>query len=140
MILSSSYLLPSPTIRIPEYHRFGHARRVRYLSECSFGEPSGFLATSIRLYRTKVKACRLFQGISAPRPPTLGFTTRTVMNATIVPPPPPPPPKSPSPLATGEVEKEVFKSIANNPLSMRFEIDIVKVSRNVLFCDCDLWI
>jgi hypothetical protein len=36
-----SYLIPSFTLRYlryvsPEYHRFGHARRVRYLSEFSF--------------------------------------------------------------------------------------------------------
>jgi len=47
-------------------------------------------------------------------------------------PPSPPataPPRSPSPLPTGEVDRDVFESIGNNTLSVRFEINIVKVSR-----------
>ncbi|KAJ3510856.1 hypothetical protein NLJ89_g4446 [Agrocybe chaxingu] len=36
-------------------------------------------------------------------------------------------PRSPSPLPTGEVDKEVFESMGNNSLSVRFEINIVKV-------------
>ena len=35
--------------------------------------------------------------------------------------------KSPSPLPSGQVDKEVFESIAKNQLSVRFEITIVKV-------------
>lgn len=37
------------------------------------------------------------------------------------------PPRSPSPLPSGEVGKEVFDTIAKNSLSVRFEINIVKV-------------
>lgn len=37
------------------------------------------------------------------------------------------PPRSPSPLPSGEVGREVFESIAKNQLSVRFEINIVKV-------------
>jgi len=42
------------------------------------------------------------------------------------------PPRSPSPLPTGEVDKEMFESMGNNSLSVRFEINIVKV----LFVPC----
>jgi len=35
--------------------------------------------------------------------------------------------KTPSPLPSGQVDKEVFESIAKNQLSVRFEITIVKV-------------
>ena len=37
-------------------------------------------------------------------------------------------PRSPSPLPTGEVNQDVFESMGNNTLSVRFEINIVKVS------------
>jgi hypothetical protein len=37
------------------------------------------------------------------------------------------PGRSPSPLPTGQVDKEVFESMGNNSLSVRFEINIVKV-------------
>lgn len=37
------------------------------------------------------------------------------------------PPRSPSPLPSGEVGREVFENIAKNSLSVRFEINIVKV-------------
>jgi hypothetical protein len=36
-------------------------------------------------------------------------------------------PRSPSPLPTGEVDRDVFESMGNNSLSVRFEINIVKV-------------
>ncbi|ESK83957.1 camk camkl kin1 protein kinase [Moniliophthora roreri MCA 2997] len=36
-------------------------------------------------------------------------------------------PRSPSPMPTGEVDKDVFESIGTNSLSVRFEISIVKV-------------
>lgn len=36
-------------------------------------------------------------------------------------------PRSPSPMPTGEVDREVFESMGNNTLSVRFEINIVKV-------------
>lgn len=39
------------------------------------------------------------------------------------------PPRSPSPLPSGEVGKEVFDTIAKNSLSVRFEINIVKVQQ-----------
>ncbi|KAE9394058.1 Pkinase-domain-containing protein [Gymnopus androsaceus JB14] len=35
--------------------------------------------------------------------------------------------RSPSPMPTGEVDREVFESMGNNSLSVRFEINIVKV-------------
>ncbi|KAG6852270.1 hypothetical protein C0991_001412, partial [Blastosporella zonata] len=35
-------------------------------------------------------------------------------------------PRTPSPLPTGEVDKEVFETMGNNTLSVRFEINIVK--------------
>lgn len=35
--------------------------------------------------------------------------------------------RSPSPLPTGEVDRDVFESMGNNSLSVRFEINIVKV-------------
>ena len=35
---------------------------------------------------------------------------------------------SPSPMPTGEVDRDVFESMGNNSLSVRFEINIVKVS------------
>ncbi|KAJ7025162.1 hypothetical protein C8F04DRAFT_968128 [Mycena alexandri] len=38
-----------------------------------------------------------------------------------------PGPMSPGPLPTGEVDREVFESMGNNTLSVRFEINIVKV-------------
>ncbi|KAJ7187036.1 hypothetical protein C8R46DRAFT_1172012 [Mycena filopes] len=38
-----------------------------------------------------------------------------------------PGPMSPSPLPTGEVDREVFETMGNNTLSVRFEINIVKV-------------
>ncbi|KAJ7092768.1 hypothetical protein C8R44DRAFT_891193 [Mycena epipterygia] len=41
--------------------------------------------------------------------------------------PVPPSPNSVTPLPTGEVDREVFESMGNNTLSVRFEIDIVKV-------------
>jgi hypothetical protein len=37
------------------------------------------------------------------------------------------PPRSPSPLPSGEVGRDVFDSIAKNQLSVRFEINVVKV-------------
>jgi hypothetical protein len=37
------------------------------------------------------------------------------------------PPRSPSPLPTGEVDKELFESMGSSSLSVRFEINIVKV-------------
>lgn len=40
---------------------------------------------------------------------------------------------SPTPLPTGEVDREVFESMGNNTLSVRFEINIVKV-RPLPFC------
>ncbi|KAJ7773666.1 hypothetical protein DFH07DRAFT_990228 [Mycena maculata] len=40
---------------------------------------------------------------------------------------PVPPSPSPTPLPTGEVDREVFESMGNNTLSVRFEINIVKV-------------
>ncbi|KAF8881586.1 hypothetical protein BD779DRAFT_1445410 [Infundibulicybe gibba] len=40
---------------------------------------------------------------------------------------PSPLPRSPSPLPTGEVDRDVFESMGNNSLSVRFEINIVKV-------------
>ncbi|KAK7047783.1 Serine/threonine-protein kinase [Paramarasmius palmivorus] len=36
-------------------------------------------------------------------------------------------PRSPSPMPTGEVDKDVFESMGSNSLSVRFEINIVKV-------------
>lgn len=42
--------------------------------------------------------------------------------------PPVPPPRTPSPMPTGEVDREVFETMGNNSLSVRFEINIVKVS------------
>ena len=39
----------------------------------------------------------------------------------------PVPPRSPSPLPTGEIDRELFESMGNNSLSVRFEINIVKV-------------
>lgn len=36
-------------------------------------------------------------------------------------------PRSPSPMPTGEVDRDVFESMGNNTLSVRFEINIVKV-------------
>ncbi|KAG5730333.1 hypothetical protein E4T56_gene11721 [Termitomyces sp. T112] len=36
--------------------------------------------------------------------------------------------RTPSPLPTGEVDREVFETMGNNTLSVRFEINIVKVS------------
>lgn len=36
--------------------------------------------------------------------------------------------RSPSPLPTGEVDRDVFESMGNNSLSVRFEINIVKVN------------
>lgn len=41
---------------------------------------------------------------------------------------PSPSPRSPSPMPTGEVDPDVFESMGNNSLSVRFEINIVKVS------------
>ncbi|KAF8063306.1 CAMK/CAMKL/Kin1 protein kinase [Lyophyllum atratum] len=41
--------------------------------------------------------------------------------------PSPQPTRSPSPMPTGEVDREVFESMGNNTLSVRFEINIVKV-------------
>ncbi|KAF9530809.1 hypothetical protein CPB83DRAFT_850357 [Crepidotus variabilis] len=38
-----------------------------------------------------------------------------------------PPPRSPSPLPTGEVNREVFESMGSSSLSVRFEINVVKV-------------
>jgi hypothetical protein len=40
--------------------------------------------------------------------------------------------RSPSPLPTGEVDRDVFESMGNNSLSVRFEINIVKVY-NIFF-------
>ncbi|KAL4263361.1 non-specific serine/threonine protein kinase [Pleurotus pulmonarius] len=37
------------------------------------------------------------------------------------------PPRSPSPMPTGEVDRDVFDSMGNNSLSVRFDITIVKV-------------
>lgn len=39
------------------------------------------------------------------------------------------PPRSPSPMPTGHVDREVFETMGNNSLSVRFEINIVKVSK-----------
>ncbi|KAF5391097.1 hypothetical protein D9757_003156 [Collybiopsis confluens] len=39
----------------------------------------------------------------------------------------PVPPRSPSPMPTGAVDRNVFESMGNNSLSVRFEINIVKV-------------
>jgi len=39
----------------------------------------------------------------------------------------PVPPRSPSPMPTGEIDRELFESMGNNSLSVRFEINIVKV-------------
>ncbi|KXN91351.1 Protein kinase kin1 [Leucoagaricus sp. SymC.cos] len=50
-----------------------------------------------------------------------GATTATAMSGAVG------PPRSPSPLPSGEVGREVFESIAKNSLSVRFEINIVKV-------------
>lgn len=41
--------------------------------------------------------------------------------------PSPLPARSPSPFPTGEVDRDVFESMGNNTLSVRFEINIVKV-------------
>ncbi|TFK38383.1 hypothetical protein BDQ12DRAFT_683581 [Crucibulum laeve] len=38
-----------------------------------------------------------------------------------------PTPRSPSPFPTGEVDRDVFENLGNNTLSVRFEINIVKV-------------
>ena len=40
--------------------------------------------------------------------------------------------RSPSPLPTGEVDRDVFESMGNNSLSVRFEINIVKVINNLV--------
>ncbi|KAJ3980202.1 CAMK/CAMKL/Kin1 protein kinase [Lentinula detonsa] len=40
---------------------------------------------------------------------------------------PPAPPRSPSPMPTGQVDREVFETMGNHSLSVRFEINIVKV-------------
>ncbi|KAJ4490606.1 CAMK/CAMKL/Kin1 protein kinase [Lentinula aciculospora] len=39
----------------------------------------------------------------------------------------PAPPRSPSPMPTGQVDREVFESMGNHSLSVRFEINIVKL-------------
>ena len=44
--------------------------------------------------------------------------------------------RSPSPLPTGEVDRDVFESMGNNSLSVRFEINIVKVN----FFDCTFFL
>ncbi|PPQ65043.1 hypothetical protein CVT26_015739 [Gymnopilus dilepis] len=41
--------------------------------------------------------------------------------------PPSPNRRSPSPLPTGEIDRELFESMGNNSLSVRFEINVVKV-------------
>jgi len=38
-----------------------------------------------------------------------------------------PTPRSPSPLPSGAIDKEVFESLGHNSLSVRFDINIVKV-------------
>ena len=43
-----------------------------------------------------------------------------------------PQPQSASPLPTGEVDRDVFESMGNNSLSVRFEINIVKVNISFL--------
>lgn len=44
-----------------------------------------------------------------------------------------PVPHQPSPLPTGEVDRDLFESMGNNTLSVRFEISIVKVSLRIYF-------
>ena len=41
--------------------------------------------------------------------------------------------RSPSPLPTGEVDRDVFESMGNNSLSVRFEINIVKVRFDIFW-------
>lgn len=43
-----------------------------------------------------------------------------------------PQPRSNSPLPTGEIDRELFESMGNNSLSVRFEINIVKVGYSLL--------
>ena len=59
-------------------------------------------------------------------------TIATLNKAKVLPPIPrdfasPTSPSDPSPLPTGEVNRDVFESMGNNSLSVRFEINIVKV-------------
>ncbi|GLB42692.1 putative non-specific serine threonine protein kinase [Lyophyllum shimeji] len=71
-----------------------------------------------------------------PPSPTSGSGTGTSPRTKMLPPiprdfgaraPSPMTARSPSPMPTGEVDREVFDSMGNNTLSVRFEINIVKV-------------
>ena len=50
--------------------------------------------------------------------------------------PTPPQQQSSSPLPTGEIDRELFESMGNNSLSVRFEINIVKVRFALALCEC----
>lgn len=71
--------------------------------------------------------------VTPPSPSTIGTTKSKVLPP--IPrdfggraPSPLPSARSPSPLPTGQVDREVFESMGNSTLSVRFEINIVKVS------------
>ncbi|KIK64112.1 hypothetical protein GYMLUDRAFT_95016 [Collybiopsis luxurians FD-317 M1] len=68
----------------------------------------------------------------APITPATPNSPSGSMNSKMLPPIPrdfgsPVPPRSPSPMPTGEVDRQAFESMGNNSLSVRFEINIVKV-------------
>jgi hypothetical protein len=80
-------------------------------------------------------AAPMANGVATPQPLSLDVDvtppSRTAspvsMKSKMLPPIPRDFAASPTPLPTGEVDREVFESMGNNTLSVRFEINIVKV-------------
>ncbi|KAJ7915609.1 hypothetical protein B0H13DRAFT_2453930 [Mycena leptocephala] len=80
-------------------------------------------------------AAPMVNGVATPQPLSLDVDvtppSRTAspvsMKSKMLPPIPRDFAASPTPLPTGEVDREVFESMGNNTLSVRFEINIVKV-------------
>ncbi|THU90605.1 Pkinase-domain-containing protein [Dendrothele bispora CBS 962.96] len=64
---------------------------------------------------------------SQPLSPTSGSPSHQSKNLPPIPRDFAPPPRSPSPMPTGQVPSDVFESMGNNSLSVRFEINVVKV-------------
>ncbi|CAK5277862.1 unnamed protein product [Mycena citricolor] len=128
---------PRPVVKKASKLSFGK-RRDRSMDKEREGRPSATLQTSAS---SGSSTFFLANSVASPQPKPGSLSldvdvtppSRTASPASKGLPPIPrdfagsPSPLSPAPLPTGEVDRQVFESMGNNVLSVRFEINLVKV-------------